>query len=227
MKSNYRRFLAGATLLIVPLACAVYSQSDRDRNDRREGPETEYRWDLVHIIFSNPSFSVFPGGSDSALANDGSKITLTGQGTFEPREPSEVTGGGTWMTFDAGGAPTGSGTYRVTEFIRFTVAPGVANGLAIDNIPGSTGDLSDHRSGLLFVKIAYSDGSKGVLVVSCDLPGGPGPDRPAAPASLFEGITASKGFVDYWNRVAPVPGVDGNRTLFHIRVEQGDRDAEK
>ena len=103
MKSNYRRFLAGATLLIVPLACAVYSQSDRDRNDRREGPETEYRWDLVHIIFSNPSFSVFPGGSDSALANDGSKITLTGQGTFEPREPSEVTGGGTWMTFDAGG----------------------------------------------------------------------------------------------------------------------------
>jgi hypothetical protein len=131
------------------------------------------------------------------------------------------------MTFDTGGAPTGSGTYRVTELVRFTVAPGVANALAIDHIPGAMADLSDHRAGLLFVKIAYSDGSKGVLVVSCDLPGGPGPDRPPAPASIFEGITASKGFVDYWNRVAPVPGVDGNRTLFHILEKQGDRDAEQ
>jgi hypothetical protein len=131
------------------------------------------------------------------------------------------------MTFDASGVPTANGRYRVTEFIRFTEAPGVANALAIDNIPGNAGDLSDHRAGLLFVKIAYSDGSKGVLTVSCALPGGPGPDRPAAPASMFEGITASKGFVDYWNRVAPVPGVDGNRTLFHIRTNQGNRDDER
>jgi hypothetical protein len=38
-----------------------------------------------------------------------------------------------------------------------------------------------------------------------------------APADLFEGVTASKGFVDYFNRVAPVNGVDANRTLFHVR----------
>ena len=35
------------------------------------------------------------------------------------------------------------------------------------------------------------------------------------PNTVFEGITASKSFVDYWNRVAPVPNVDGNRTVFH------------
>jgi hypothetical protein len=226
MKANYRSYLAGLTLLILPLA--AYSQSDRDLDRCHEGTETEYRWDLVHIDFSiSPSFIISPGGSDSALANDGSKITLTGHGTFEPGEPEEVTGGGTWTTFDASGAQTASGTYRVTELIRFTVAPGLANALAIDHIPGNRGDLTDHRAGLLFVKIAYSDGSKGVVAVSCDLPGGPGPDRPGAPPSVFEGITASKGFVDYWNRVAPVPNVDGNRTLFSVRVEKADRDAEK
>jgi hypothetical protein len=219
VKSNYRRFLAGATLLIVPLACAAYSQNDRDREGCREGQETEYRWDLIHITNFNPTV-VFPGGSDSALANDGSKITLTGHGTFEPGEHEEVTGGGTWTTFDPSGAVTGTGRYRVTELIRFTVAPGFNNGLTIDHIPGATGDLTDNRAGLLFIKITYSDGTKGVLVVSCDLPGGPGPDRPGAPESIFEGITASKGFVDYWNRIAPVPGVDGNRTLFHIRVKE-------
>ena len=60
------------------------------------------------------------------------------------------------------------------------------------------------------------DGSKGILVVSCDLPGNPPPGPAGSPDSLFEGITASKGFVDYWNRSAPAPGVDGNRTIFHV-----------
>jgi hypothetical protein len=60
------------------------------------------------------------------------------------------------------------------------------------------------------------DVSKGILVVSCDLPGNPPPGPAGSPHSIFEGITASKGFVDYWNRAAPVPKVDGNRTLFHV-----------
>lgn len=227
MKANYGRFLAGATLLIVPLACVAYSQDDADHEGCRGKQETKYRWDLIHITSFKPNLVIFPGGTDSALANNGSKIALTGHGTFEPKEPDEVTGGGTWTTFDASGATTGSGTYRVMELVRFTVAPGLANATAIDNIPGATGDLSDHRGGLLFVKVAYSDGSKGILVVSCDLPGGPGPDRPGSPDSLFEGITASKGFVDYWNRVPAVPGVDGNRTLFHIWEKRGDGDAEQ
>ncbi len=42
------------------------------------------------------------------------------------------------------------------------------------------------------------------------------PPHSPSPDSVFEGITASKGFVDYWNREAPVPGIDASRTLFHI-----------
>jgi hypothetical protein len=26
--------------------------------------------------------------------------------------------------------------------------------------------------------------------------------------------------VDYWNRLAPVGGVDGNRTLFHVLAQE-------
>jgi len=150
--------------------------------------------------------TVSAGGIPSALANDGSKITLTGSGTFRsnPGNPQEVTGGGTWATFAPGGAPAGSGKYRVTRFVSFTVAPGTPP-VPIDNI----GIFANNRGGLLVVKIAYSDGSAGLLTVSCHLVG--------TPDSVFEGITATKGFVDYWNREAPpAPPGNANRTTFHV-----------
>ena len=94
------------------------------------------------------------------------------------------------------------------------VAPGAQTSTTKDLI--GDGTLADNRAGLAFLRVAYSDGSKGILVVSCDLPGNPPPGPAGSPHSIFEGITASKGFVDYWNRAAPVPRVDGNRTLFHV-----------
>ncbi len=155
------------------------------------------RWDIISVDFSTGTLSA--GGIASARANDLSEITLTGSGTFRsnPGNPQDVTGGGTWQT------STGSGTYEVIEFVRFEVAPGTPP-LPHDNI----GTLADNRAGLLVVRIAYSDGSEGALVVSCHLVG--------TPNAVFEGVTASKGFVDYWNRAAPLAGVDANRTTFHV-----------
>ena len=211
MGTNRRWFRKSLILLVLPLIFAL-AGANRD-GDRKE---TTYRWDIVNIPNSNPP-TVFEGGFASALANDGSSITVTGHGTFEPREPDEVTGGGAWTTYAPDGTTvTGNGTYRVQQLVRFDLAPGVLTG-AVDNIPGAKGDLTDTRAGLMFVRIAYSDGSKGVLVFSCGLDG--------SPASIFEGVTASKGYVDYWNRVAPVNApvpVDGNRTLFHI-LSQGEK----
>jgi hypothetical protein len=225
MRTNRRWFRISLILLVLPLIFAVYAGADRD-GDRKE---TKYRWDIVKITNFNP-VTAFEGGFASALANDGSRITVTGNGTFEPREPDEVTGGGNWITYAPDGTTvTGNGTYRVQQLVRFDLAPGVQSAGFIDNIvPGAAGDLTDLRAGLLVVKIAYSDGSKGVLIVSCHLNGGPDfVARPPAPASIFEGVTASKGYTDYWNRVppigAPVP-VDGNRTLFHILDQDENRD---
>jgi hypothetical protein len=149
-------------------------------------------------------------GSASATAADGLKIIVTGSGTFvapagaggeqhDGREQgdeqrgggisSAVTGGGTWETRDASDAVTGSGTYRVTGLVRWERALA-----SVPSIPGST-------AGLAILQVEYSDGSAGTLTISCRIT--------AAQPGRFEGVTASKGFVDFWNRVT-------SPTLFHI-----------
>jgi len=164
------------------------------------------RWDIVSVNFATLTLSA--GGVASARANDGSKITLTGSGTYRsnPGNPQDVTGGGTWQTFEASGGSTGSGSYTVTGLVSFILAPGTFP-LQHDNIGDPNG--ADVRAGLLVVRIAYSDGSEGTLVVSCHIVG--------TPDAVFEGVTASKGFVDYWNREAPpAPPGNANRTAFHV-----------
>lgn len=188
-----------AVALFLVVGVAAWSDDDRD--------DITVRWDIPHVTFT-PVVTVFAGGSASALAQDGSKITLTGSGTFEPGESEDVTGGGTWKTFNPAGASTGSGTYKVRRLIRFEVAPGVQTSTVVDKI----GELKDSRAALAFLRISYSDGSKGILVVSCHLNGNSPAD--ATPASVFEGVTASKGFVNYWNHVGPVG--DEGRTNFHV-----------
>ena len=167
-----------------------------------------YQWDIIHLSTLPPPTTTLPGGKASACAvpSCANMITLTGSGTFRsnPGKPQDVTGGGTWTTVGAG---AGSGTYEVTGFVSFVLAPGFLPSPPFTD--GVTGVAADARSGLAVLQIAYSDGETGVLVVSCDLPGG-------SPPTLVEGITVSKGFVDYWNRVAPESSPPfGNRTAFH------------
>ncbi len=176
---------------------------------RASATGTKYRWDIISVDFAAGTIS--PGGIASATAIDGSMITLTGHGTFNAASNfgnRDVTGGGTWKTFDPSGTLTGSGTYQVTGFVSFTVAPG-----APPPLKDLIGNPANQRSGLLFVAIRYSDGSTGVLTVSCHLPGPPA----IAPPSIFEGIRVSMGYTDYWNGTPPpAPPGNANRTVFHI-----------
>ncbi len=143
--------------------------------------------------------SVSPTTSDPApAAADQARLPCGGTS-------SATTGGGTWETFDAGGGSTGSGTYSVTGLVRWEQAPGTFPAGLTDAI----GNAADAHPGLAILRVAYSDGSHGTLVVSCNLVGTPG--------NVFEGVTASKGFADYFNRVAPVGGVNANRTVFHTQ----------
>jgi hypothetical protein len=169
------------------------------------------RWDIVSVNFVAP-FTTSPGGIASATANNGSQITLTGSGTFvEPGggdgTSSATTGGGTWKVFESGATtPSATGTYEVTGLVRWDPAPFPPGG------PPPRTDLIDptatRSTGLAVLRIAYSDGELGILVVSCT--------GVTALPSMFEGITATKGFVDYKSPVAPVGGVDANRTVFHL-----------
>jgi len=134
-------------------------------------------------------------GSASATAADGLKIIVTGTGTFvapagHGGTSSAATGGGNWETRDASNVVTGSGTYQVTGLVRWERALAF-----VPSIPGST-------AGLAVLRVEYSDGSAGTMTISCRISG--------AQPGRFEGVTASKGFVDFWNPTLPGPN------LFHV-----------
>jgi hypothetical protein len=188
---NRRLLLAMA---IVPLLTVSKARADG----------VTVRWDIIQFISSMPP-TFTAGGQSSALAEDGSKITLTGSGTFQLGEDGGVTGGGSWIIHAPSGAATGSGTYQVTGLIKFDLAPGSVPSPPFVDLIGS--NLKAH-AGLAYLRIHYSDGSGGVLVVSCNFVG--------TPPTVFEGITASKDFVDYFMRV------DGGFTLFHITASEDD-----
>jgi hypothetical protein len=201
MRAAQRQILKGAlaSSLVLLMASTIGSRAVR-------GEAQHVRWDIVHLT---PGVTVNPGGEASAKNNIGDTITLTGSGTFVSPEgrggtSSAVTGGGNWTVTTAAGVS--KGTYEVTGLVRWEEAPGIFPA-SVDNI----GSPEDFRSGLVALRIEYSDGSHGILVVSCHGAG--------TPDSVFEGITASKDFVDYWNRVAPsgMPnGPNANRTAFHL-----------
>jgi hypothetical protein len=196
----YKRLIGAMFMLSLPLLAGnAYGDS-------------KYRWDIPVLTLSNGVITVSAGGTASALAQDGSKITVKGFGTFEVGD-DDVTGGGTWTTFAADGVTvTGTGHFVVTGLVRFVLAPGRLPSTFHDTI----GDVTKTHAGLAHLRVDYGDGSKGILIVSCAAPG--------APPNMFEGITASKGFVDYWNRLSPMPGPPPgpNLTLFHLLSEEED-----
>jgi hypothetical protein len=200
MKSPRARVI-GLSLIVLMTAAAPFASAQAEH----------VRWDIVSINFT-PPFTASAGGIASALANDGSHITLTGSGTFVAPaggngSTSAVTGGGTWKIFAAGAViPSATGTYSVTGLVSWNPAPFPPGG------PPPRIDLIDpdarRSTGLAVLRISYSDGQDGILVVACE--------GVTSPPNMFEGVTATKGFIDYKVPVAPVGGVDANRTLFHI-----------
>jgi hypothetical protein len=166
------------------------------------GGAQHVRWDIISTTGIPPA-PINPGGHASATAPDGDMITLTGSGHFvAPAHgggSSAATGGGTWTTTSGG-----SGTYRVTALVSWKFANFQSEVGFIDNI-----DEGTKANGVSVLKIAFSDGSTGVLTVGCHGPG--------APPGIFEGIAATKGFKTYYTVQPPSPGVDANRTIYHVR----------
>jgi hypothetical protein len=165
------------------------------------GGAAHVRWDVISTSGIPPA-PLNPGGHASAIAPGGDTITLTGSGHFVAPASgggsSAVDGGGTWTTSG------GSGTYEVTALVSWERANDQANVGFVDNI-----DEGTRTNGTAVLKIAFSDGSSGVLTVGCHGPG--------APPGIFEGIATTKGYKTYYNVQAPAAGVDANRTIFHVR----------
>jgi hypothetical protein len=204
-------WLAGVSLALIFVFAAVVARANDDG--------ATVRWDIISLHFGSPNI-INPGGVAFAQApnhvppNVPFRIKLTGAGTFPARRgPSnDVRGGGTWQTFNQNGTSTGSGTYRVTglaswEFDSFQT-PGF-----IDNIA----DASTRANGNAVLRIRYSDGSRGVLLIGCHGPG--------ASNGIVEGVGASKNQLTYWYIEMPPPGqVNINRTVFHVLPADDDDD---
>src|SRR5712691_1601415 len=161
------------------------------------------RWDITSLTGGKPPGPINAGGHASATAaNGGDTITLTGSGTFVAPSGGNggshaVTGGGTWTA--SGG---GSGTYEVTELVSWEFANFQAPPPAFtDNI-----DEGRTANGNAVLKIAFSDGTQGVLTVGCH--------GPAAPPGIFEGVATTKRYKTYYDVQPPQAGVDANRTNF-------------
>ncbi len=145
-------------------------------------------------------FNITPAASGapaaSSLAEDGSKISFRGTGTFQPDDPQSVTGGGTWETTDSSGSVTGSGSWQPTLLVKWDLRPEIfAPNPAV-------------KGGLAFFQITYDDGARGILGVSCFLPG--------APPSVSEGIIASKDSILYGGHVHASP------TFFVLLSQNGN-----
>jgi hypothetical protein len=164
------------------------------------------RWDIAYFSFENQD--IVAGGALSQCLGQDSIITLTGSGTFNLNGNGKATGGGEWTIYPSAGLPGSSGTYVVTDFISFDVAPGSLVGSGLTDY---IGNLADARGGLAFLRILYSDGSQGVLVVVGTV--------------RNEGtFCVSKGY-DFYS-FPPCPGpIDnyplGNSPIFHITVKGG------
>ena len=175
-------------------------------------PASKMRWDTLSVTVKDSKPFLAPGGIDSASANDGSYITIVGNGTFGPGTTDPVTGGGDWATFDANNVPTGKGKFTVTAFNGFDWAPGQLPPPSV--LVDSIGNNADASSGVAGLRIAFTNADAsaagmGFLIISCHLPVG-------APASIVEGLVVSKGMTLFYNPTHIVPGIDQGRTSFTV-----------
>ncbi len=207
----------GAVLGGLALSChstdknpvSALSSAGFSASQSASGSAAHVRWDIVSLNFSTTPLTVSAGGVAFASARNPStpRIRLTGSGTFVAPASGGLsgaaTGGGAWETF-SGATSTGSGTYRVTGLVSWQFANLQTPGSLNDNI----GNQAQAANGTAVLRIEYSDGSEGTLGIGCHGPG--------APDGIVEGVIATKGVVTFWDAAAPAPGVDANRTIFHV-----------
>jgi hypothetical protein len=117
--------------------------------------------------------AVPPGSSDTAMAADGSTITMSGSGQMKAGPGHFANGGGTY-TLTRGGQTT-SGSFTVTGIGGFvSYGSGAAQGLP-----------ANFFGGQVKLRVSLDNGSSGLLTVTCEL-GSP-------PAGHTEGITVILG----------------------------------
>src|SRR5437588_8778278 len=124
--------LAGVGLISLALGCERGTPASTMLASRPAGLSPNFsasasnhhmRWDLISVNFGTGTVSA--GGVASAFANDNSKITLTGTGTFRsnPANPQDVTGAARSTTYAPSRSATRSRTDAGAALVTYGLAP--------------------------------------------------------------------------------------------------------
>jgi hypothetical protein len=116
-------------------------------------------------------------GQPFAKAPDGSKLTLSGQGGWDPTSRT-ARGGGQYTIEDASGEVTAEGSWRVTNFTSFEQLDGwwgMGPEFKEEGWQGPPGSAS--FSGFLTLEVSLEDQGEGTLVAWCLMPDVPKPGK--------------------------------------------------
>jgi len=180
-------FAAAATVLAVLGAVLIVG-----RGSAAQGPTAlPFTFYLTHYELlgdmNDPSgVRYHSNGAPFAKARDGSRITFTGQGGWDPAS-RRATGTGTFVIRNAAGAVRRRGTWNATRFISFRQLPGwwgIPN-FREEGWQGPPGSAS--FSGFLRLRVTLSGGGRGVLRLWCLMPGVPKPEGHVGDGLSFTG----------------------------------------
>jgi hypothetical protein len=125
-------------------------------------------------------------GTPFAKARDGSSITFTGQGAWDPANRRAI-GAGTYVIRNRRGAVRERGTWRARRFVSFLQLPGwwgIKN-FREEGWQGPPGSAS--FSGFLKLRVTLTGHGSGVLRLWCLMPTVPKPDGHASDGLSFRG----------------------------------------
>jgi hypothetical protein len=123
----------------------------------------------LHGAATSPTGVTYHSGHPFADGANGSRITLTGHGAWDPAAGT-ATGGGKYVITDSAGAVTAQGTWKATSFISFLQLAGWWGipGFTEDGWQGPAGSPS--FSGFLKIRVRLENLGDAVLTTWCLMP---------------------------------------------------------
>jgi hypothetical protein len=173
-----KKTLLASLMLLVTLALGSGALRPSKAAAQEELPYTFY---FTHYqLLGNPDnpdgVRYHSNGQPFAKAPDGSKITLSGQGGWDPSSQT-AQGGGQYTIEDASGEVKSEGSWRVTDFTSFEQLDGwwgMGPEFKEEGWQGPPGSPS--FSGFLKVKVHLENEGDGLLTAWCLMPDVPKPD---------------------------------------------------
>jgi hypothetical protein len=169
-----KTFLIASLTLLLTLALALGSSPRLSKVTAQE--ELPYTFFFTHYQLlgdpNNPEgVRYHSNGKPFAKAPDGSTITLSGEGGWDPRSQS-AEGGGQYTIENANGEVTAQGSWQVTDFSSFEQLDGwwaMGPDFREEGWQGPPGSAS--FSGFLKLEVHLENQGDGVLTAWCIMPG--------------------------------------------------------